>query len=141
LTHKGDKVKTLSPNFKKPLKFKTPESLLKVIEEYFETTPFELWTVTGLALVVGSKQLLNDYEKRPGYSNIVTRAKLKIENSYESSLRTTGGSNNIFALKNFGWTDQQDLKHSSEINTGGVLLVPSVGSMSDWQKLVDGKRD
>lgn len=34
-------------------------------------------------------------------------AKLKIENAYEVSLREKGGAGNIFALKNFGWIDEQ----------------------------------
>jgi len=68
----------------------------------------------GLALCVGSKQLLQDYEKRPGYSDIVRKAKLLNENSYELSLRKDGGAHNIFALKNFGWSDKLEQEISSK---------------------------
>ncbi len=89
----------------KPLKYNTPEALAAVIDKYLADTPREEYTVTGLALLVGSKQLLNDYQKRKGYSELVTTAKLVVENSYERSLRKNGRSGDIFALKNFGWKD------------------------------------
>ena len=91
----------------KPLKFSTPEDLQQVINKYFNNTNQEEYTVSGLALEVGSKQLLQDYELRPGYSDIVKRAKLIVELSYELSLRKHGRSADIFALKNFGWKDTQ----------------------------------
>jgi hypothetical protein len=36
-------------------------------------------------------------------------AKMKIEHAYEKSLRKNGRSGDIFALKNFGWTDRMDV--------------------------------
>ena len=93
----------------RPLKYPTPQHLADVIEEYLNSTDIEKWTVTGLCLAIGTpKQVLNDYEKREGYKDVVKLAKLHIEHSYELSLRLDGGSNNIFALKNFGWTDKQE---------------------------------
>ncbi|NBO23456.1 hypothetical protein EBU94_08995, partial [bacterium] len=59
-----------------PLKFDSPDELKGVIQGYFDTVPEDEWTVTGLALLVGSKQLLNDYEGRDGYARIVKEAKL-----------------------------------------------------------------
>jgi len=96
----------------RPLKFKTPQELEKAMDVYFNKTPFGEYTVTGLALVIGSKQLLSDYEEREGYGEIVRMARLRVENSYEISLRKDGGSNNIFALKNFGWNDKQEIEHN-----------------------------
>lgn len=89
----------------RPLKFETPKDLVKVIDGYLSNTEQEELSVTGLALVVGSKQLIQDYEKREGYDEVVKRAKLIIENAYEMSLRKNGRSGDIFALKNFGWKD------------------------------------
>lgn len=107
--------------FKKPIKYSV-EQLQDIIDKYFETTPFDVWTVTGLALCVGSKQLLSDYEKRDAYRDMVRVARLKVENAYEQSLRIKGGAGNIFALKNFGWRDQQevDLNHS---HTGPATII------------------
>ena len=98
----------------KPRKFKAPADLVKVIEKYFNSTKQSEWTVTGLSLLVGSKQLLNDYEKRDGFKNIVRTAKLMVENAYELGLRESGGASNIFALKNFGWTDKTEIEQSGE---------------------------
>ena len=95
----------------RPLKYETREDLIKVIENYFDQTKFGEYSVSGLALCIGSKQLTQDYEKREGYSDIIKEAKLIVENSYELSLRKNGGTHNIFALKNFGWTDKQTTVH------------------------------
>lgn len=106
----------------RPLKFENPEDLRQVIAKYFEDTDPEEWTVTGIALVVGSKQLLNDYEGRDTkdqngltYKQVVRQAKLMVENAYEISLRKHGRSGDIFALKNFGWEDKRDTNHSGSI--------------------------
>lgn len=99
----------------KPLKFETVESLQKVMQDYFDKTPSDEWTVTGLALCVGSKQLLNDYEARDEYKDIVREAKLLVENGYEIDLKKFGRAGSIFALKNFNWKDKMETDHT----TGG----------------------
>jgi hypothetical protein len=101
----------------RPLKYETPDSLSAVIEEYFASTPIEHYTVTGLAMKVGGKQLLNDYEKRDGFDQIVRFAKLRIENAYELDLRgSKSPTGAIFALKNFGWSDKQEIEQSGNMN-------------------------
>ena len=97
----------------RPQKYKTPQELEKVLQKYFDNTKSEEWTITGLALLIGGKQLLQDYQKRDGYSELVIRAKLMVENSYEISLRSSNRTpaGAIFALKNLGWTDQQHIIH------------------------------
>jgi len=112
----------------KPRKFETPEDLQKVVEQYFGDTEMDEYSVTGLALVVGSKQLIQDYEKREEYKGIIRRAKLIVENSYELSLRKNGRSGDIFALKNFGWTDKQE--HDVNIK-GCAYTLPIKKTMSD----------
>lgn len=102
----------------KPLKFETPADLIRVMSKYFEDTDCGEWTVTGLALSMGtSRQLLNDYEARPEYKHIVKEAKSYVEESYEKSLRKHGRSGDIFALKNFGWKDK------TEVDTNATLVV------------------
>lgn len=93
----------------RPLMFSTPHALEDALETYFESTPREEWTVTGLALALGtSRQVLVDYAERDGYAELVNRAKLRVENAYEISLRKHGRSGDIFALKNFGWKDKTE---------------------------------
>lgn len=93
----------------RPLKFETPKILQEALVKYFENTDPELWTITGVCLAIGSdKQVLRDYGKRKGFKEIVQRAKLMVENSYEIRLRKKGDAGSIFGLKNFGWVDKQD---------------------------------
>ena len=96
-------------NVGKPLKY-TVAKLDAVIDRYFKSVEPERWTVTGLALAVGSKQLLQDYENRDDYADIVRTAKLKVENQYELDIRDRERKNTsgpIFALKNMGWQDRR----------------------------------
>jgi hypothetical protein len=116
----------------KPLKY-TPDELKAVISRYFEETPIEKYTITGLALLVGTKQLLANYAKREDYKDIVKMARLVIENSYELSLREKGGAGNIFVLKNFGWVDKSEVESTHIVNQmpsveiGGKELELDVG--------------
>ncbi len=92
----------------RPLLFTTPEELAAVINDYFQKTEQEDYTITGLCLSMGtSKQVFCDYGKRDGFKDIVSHARLIVENSYEISLRRYGRTGDIFALKNFGWADKQ----------------------------------
>ncbi len=100
----------------RPLKFETPDELLNAINSYFASVPFKHYTVTGLALVIGSKQLLADYQERDGYKSFVIQAKLIVEHSYEMSLRTDEKPvGAIFGLKNFGWSDKLNLDHGGKV--------------------------
>jgi len=96
----------------RPLKFENIKEMISRINKYFEETEAMEFTITGLCLSIGTnKQVLLDYQKRPGYKEIVEEAKLIVENSYELSLRNNGKAGDIFALKNFGWKDQQQIDH------------------------------
>ena len=107
----------------RPPKYKTPEELNKEIELYFAENE-DYPTITGLAYHLGfeSRQSFYDYEKRKKFSYTIKRARLKIENSYETSLRKQGRSGDIFALKNFGWRDSQDM----DITSGGDKLPVNI---------------
>ncbi len=108
----------------KPLKFKTVEILQEKIGEYFNVTPRDEWTITGLALALDtSRQVLCDYEdNRPEYSDAIKRAKLIVENGYEIDLKKHGRTGTIFALKNFDWKDKSETELS-----GGVKLEQITG--------------
>ena len=104
-------------------KFETPEALEAVIAEYFANTPDLEITVTGLAMTIGGKQLFADYGRREGYAEIVADARAFVEDSYERDLRKKGGAGNIFALKNFGWKDQQDLNVEGKMTLDDARAV------------------
>lgn len=101
----------------RPLKFSSVEEMEEKIQEYFKTTPDEELTITGLALALDTdRKTLINYENRDDFFNTIKKAKTKIENSYEKSLRKNGRTGDIFALKNFGWTDKQEIDSSINVN-------------------------
>lgn len=110
--------------------YRTPKALEKKIDEYFEETDFEKYTISGLCLHLHIvKNTLYEYGKREGFKQVVELARLKIENSYEMDFRTKGRSADIFAMKNFGWKEnkEEDVDTDDE-ETSGVIVIPQVTS-------------
>ena len=94
----------------------TPKQLQELIDGYFAQTPIEDVTLTGLCLHIGtSRRGLDNYLAREDFREIVTMAKARVEHAYELALRHQGGTANIFALKNFGWKDKQEIDHTHRI--------------------------
>lgn len=101
----------------RPLKIKTPQQMEEILNEYFATTEENKITITGLCLALGlDKSTFYDYEKRDEYRDIVKQARLIVENSYEISLRESGRTGDIFALKNFGWRDKVEYEDTNSKN-------------------------
>lgn len=102
----------------RPLKYSSVEEMEEKIQEYFKKTPMEELTITGLALALDTdRKTLINYENRDEFFNTIKKAKTRIENSYELSLRKNGRTGDIFALKNFGWQDKQEIDNSVSINS------------------------
>ena len=103
----------------RPPKYETAEELQKKIDEYFniQEASEEKPLITGLCLHLGfcSRQSFYDLEKTEKFSHTIKKARTRIEMSYEESLREDGGTHNIFALKNFGWSDKQEVEHSGKM--------------------------
>lgn len=105
----------------KPLKFKTVQELQDKIDAYFDSIeqPIVLEngevrlrdvpTITGLALALDTtRETLCDYQNREEYSDTIRRAKQRVEMFAEKQLYLgKSASGPIFALKNFGWADNQ----------------------------------
>lgn len=95
--------------FGRPLKFKTVKELEKKIDIYFKNTIEQELTITGLALALDTdRHTLINYENKLDFFHTIKRAKTKIENAYELSLRKNGRAGDIFGLKNFGWKDKTE---------------------------------
>ena len=98
----------LGNNGGRPPMFETANELMGKVEAYFNHCLMQdkKATITGLALYLGfdSRQSLYDYEDKQEFSYIIKRAKLAVENSYE----TSGTAFDIFALKNMGWKDKTE---------------------------------
>jgi hypothetical protein len=106
----------------RPLKWETVEELEQQINKYFEETPEQRWTITGLALALDtSRETLINYSDRPEYFDTINKAKLMVENAYEIDLREKGHAGNIFALKNFGWKDKTEV--DATINQGKLTSL------------------
>lgn len=124
-----------------PRTFSDPKDLEAKILEYYEwckgefirndkgeiteTIRFpENVTITGLALYVGfeSRQSFYDYEKYAEYSYIIKRARLKVENEYEKRLSHNSPTGAIFALKNMGWADKQEIDQKTE-HSGSIDIT------------------
>lgn len=131
------KKKTGRPRKKKPagrpLKYETPEALQAAIDNYFETAeinsrPFK---IVDLCLFIGfTKDMLSDYENREGFSFPVKQAKMRVESQYEDRLINRGSSGDVFALKNFGWTDR--------VETVNKTSMEITGSVESFLKSDDG---
>ena len=100
----------------RPPKYETAEELEDKLEEYFtgcseeEKRP----TITKLVLFLGfcDRASFYDLEKQEKFSHTIKRARTLIESVYEDSLLGTTAAGAIFALKNFGWTDKQQIEHT-----------------------------
>ncbi len=105
-------------------KFDDAKQLETLMESYFAKTKEEEWTVTGLCLELEcDRDTLLNYEKEakdreekgvdPEIIRLIKKAKMRVHNAYELDLRKKSRSGDIFALKNFGWKDQQNLDHTT----------------------------
>jgi hypothetical protein len=94
-----------------------PEAFDKAVDEYFSGTNTITWT--GLAIHLGfeSRQSLEVYGKKPEFSYSIKKALIRIENKYEKAIMDRNPAGAIFALKNFGWKDKQEVEQS-----GGLTI-------------------
>lgn len=107
----------------RPRKFASPKDLEKLLNEYFEGREYNEITLTGLCLFLDiNKDTFYEYAKKDGFKHILDMARLRIENSYEIALRKDGGSENIFALKNFGWREKQEIEVSSNKDSNSIKV-------------------
>lgn len=90
-------------------------------------------TVTGLALALGfaSRSSLINYQERPEFSDVVTRAKSRVEQYTEERLFDRDGVQGAkFSLANNfgGWSERQESKVDTSIQ------VKLSGELEEWSK-------
>lgn len=97
----------------RPPIYDTPDQLELRCEEYFTNciANKDHITITGLALFLGfsSRGTINEYAKKPGFSDIVKRAMCVVENRYEIAACDNNATGPIFILKNMGWSDRTEM--------------------------------
>lgn len=99
------------------------EEFEKQVDAYFNNTEIT-HTWTGLAIHLGfeSRQSLEDYKSKPDFSYPIKKALLRIEEQYEKALFNKNAAGPIFALKNFGWRDKQEIDQKTE-HSGGIDIT------------------
>lgn len=110
----------------RPPRFKTPEEFDAKAAAYFKRARRRP-TINGLTLFLGfcSKDSLYELGKKPAFTDSVKRARCQVEQGYESCLYNQFCSGPIFALKNFGWSDRQEIEHSGAVTVGPGILLPA----------------
>lgn len=108
----------------RPRKYETVGELEEAVNSYFELLKDESGrqtkpaTISGLAFHLGfdSRQSFYDYEKDERFSYTIKRARLAIEEEYESALRLDKSATGaIFWLKNAGWHDKTETESTTKI--------------------------
>lgn len=103
----------------RPLSIPTVEEFNRLADAYFADCEAneKPTTITGLALALGlcSRQSLTRYEEREEFSDAVKKAKARVESAYEGRLWVGNPAGAIFALKNMGWSDKQEVQHSGSM--------------------------
>lgn len=103
-------------------KIQSPEEMFARASEYFEACDKDhrAYTLSGLCLALGvSRVALNvTYRDNPLFSDIVSWAKIRIEQQLEEGLWVPKIAQGVaFALKNgFGWQEKHEVEHSGSVN-------------------------
>lgn len=114
----------------RPAIWDDPEAFANSVDDYFNNTEIN-HTWTGLAIHLGfeSRQSLEDYKSKEGFSYPIKKALLRIERKYEEAMmKQPAGA--IFALKNFGWKDKQEIDQKTE-HSGSISHTIDHSKLSD----------
>ena len=107
----------------RPPKYKTPEDMQKVIDEYFNgdawiqgDKPMFAPTMEGLAYALGmSRAALCGYNKKDEFLNTIKEARQRVAIALEQRLYGNNVTGIIFNLKNnFGWKDKQEIESTNK---------------------------
>ena len=111
--------------------WKDPIELSNLIADYFNQTKKP--TLSGLAVFLEvDRHTLYNYKERDEFFHIIKKATAKVESIYEErAIYENNPTGVIFALKNMGWSDKQEIDHRT--NGKEINITPI--------KWVDGTRD
>lgn len=132
----------------RPKIYSDPEELHRNVLEFIETIKASQETdkpikptVTKFALFLGfsSKDTLYQYSKQPEFSDSIKAGLTFIENAHEERLFESGSGGSIFALKNMGWKDNQEITHSVSKNYTEEELEEQLQEIRRLKKLDQAK--
>ncbi len=119
----------------RPRIVETPEEFDRLVAEYIaqRAAAKRPLTYSGMAHHLGfsDRQSLYDYERLEGFSGTVKRARLLIDDEYECRLSGNNVAGSIFALKNHGWSDKQEVTVTEKKYV--VYATPPVDA-EEWRK-------
>ena len=135
----------------RPRMYDSVEVLQEAIDAYFENpinfkkvtiageeVKIPILTITGLAYSLGflDRQSFYDYLKRDDeFSCIIKKARFFIEANYEAKLQSNNPTGCIFALKNMGWRDRQDIEQKISGNLGVSITDEEIAKMTPEEKI------
>ena len=148
---KTNKVVEPNPVGRPPL-YNDPKVMQDKITEYFKNPPrkrklfsnglivgeIPVVTISGLVLYLGfcDRAAFYDYEAKPEFCHTIKRARTFIEQDYEECLRQGSCTGAIFALKNFGWTDRQEIDLGGQKGSPVEIIDTSNLSAEEVAKLL-----
>ena len=130
----------------RPPKYKTAAELQKKIDEFFDGVDGvgPVITISGLCYHLGfcSRQSFYDLQKKEEFSYTIKKARFRVEKHYEGLLQGNAVTGPIFALKNLGWSDRQEIDHTSagEKIAPINITVDSSETAETLKKLRDGAK-
>ena len=101
----------------RPPKFKTKEELEKALQEYkdYLLNEDKPPTIAGLAYYTGiDRQTIYNYSEKNEFFGTIKSFRDWVMMTYEEAALTHSGSGVIFLLKNYGYTDRQEVKHEGK---------------------------
>lgn len=107
--------------------FKSAEELMEKVEEYFNETDVKLQTRAGLCVFLGiTKMTFINYKngtQGEEMKEVCEWACTRLENKYEIDLNLRPNPTGpIFALKQYGWRDNQDV----DVKSSGFEIVCNI---------------
>ena len=97
----------------RPLLWTDPKQLQKLIDDYYEDCKSRNAPLTIAGLAVGlrvDRQTIYNYSKKDEFFGIVKRAREYVLASWEEVAITKGNAGTIFLMKNYGYTDNRNIK-------------------------------
>lgn len=136
---KGNKYAVGNKGGGRPRKFDSADEIYQEGLQYIEGILAEdkHLTFTGLCIALGTtKETFNEYESgkydtdNEVFSILLKDLKQRCENYAENRLYGNNPTGAIFALKNYGWKDKQEIEQN---NTGAVEIVFN-NQLDAWSK-------
>lgn len=98
-----------------PPKWDSPEKLQKDIDKYFKDceVTHKPYTIAGLAYALGvSRTTIYNYSYKDEFFNTIKKARDRVMAYIEEQAIIKGNAGTIFIMKNYGYTDKQEIDAS-----------------------------